>query len=317
METKKFVLAQATHYPWGLLRVSLHTRLSSSDSTVYRTEDLRWKGGGEMINMLKLGARDSVCCTFNPLDLVKGHKNWLIQHWWQPFLCLPFSICHISTNPHKEQRVQPDAHQKHSSVSSESRSCAQANTWPPTLDRPICVFFHFISLHSSWLCDLHYWLLEQPVFFFVVSSKKTQKTGWARSRKSRANGAEWAAVFCLYKLSANTTHLHDCGHPYPEVIFSWWISSHWPELLSSFPASPLGLCTQHTPPTRLSKRRTWRNMWVSPLVIEWQRAVRDLLLFSSSSWQFLPSAAACSFYRHRPKFKELLYTSNILGFRSE
>lgn len=187
---------------------------------------------------------------------------------------------------------------------------------PPLTD--LSVFFHFISLHSSWLCDLHYWLLEQPVFFFFLSAaKKTQKTGWARSRKSRANGAEWAAVFCLYKLSANTTHLHDCGHPYPEVIFSWWISSHWPELLSSFPASPLGLCTQHTPPTRLSKRRTWRNMWVSPLVIEWQRAVRDLLLFSSSSWQFLPSAAACSFYRHRPKFKELLYTSNILGFRSE
>ena len=47
-------------------------------------------------------------------------------------------------------------------------------------------------------------------------------------------------------------------------MFSNWISLLWARLSLLFSASPLGRSTQHTPHTRLSRRRTSRNMWVSP-----------------------------------------------------
>lgn len=93
-----------------------------------------------------------------PSGLHCGHTDKRVPFWSVFSLLSPHSALGILSHQHKSpqwHRMRPNAHQKHGSVCIVSQSArGPTHGDPPLAD--LCVFFHFISLHSSWLCDLHY-----------------------------------------------------------------------------------------------------------------------------------------------------------------
>lgn len=173
--------------------------------------------------------------------------------------------CHISTNQHRGTGCN-QMHIKNTAVCARGR----AHVDPPLLD--FCVFFHFVSVAAAFLtpslsgqCVLTNHCLS-PLYCGITVHIPNYVKHWLCFKKIQkadgvCAGSEQTWLTCFLSSSMFVR----CQHP--EAVFPSWS----PSLL--FSASPLGLSTQHTPHTRLWKRRMWRNMWVSPLYIK-----ADLLL---------------------------------------
>lgn len=207
--------------------------------------------------------------------------------------------------------MRPNADQKHGSVCTVTQSArGPTHGDPPLAD--FCVFFHFVSRQSSWLHDLHYIFFVLTIRLCFHKPPPINSLLW--HHHSDHNHVDWLHLsivyyisivstptiqkvyLCLQKLRANMANLL-----FKQEHISWINTQRpcpraesppsltWTSLL--FAALPLGHSIQHTLHTRLSKRRMWRNMWVSPLVTNHSRL---LLTPVCSLWlcDILPQAAA-------------------------
>lgn len=151
--------------------------------------------------------------------------------------------CHISTNHHSGTGCHRCTWKTGLCVCVASQSARGLTHGDPPLP-DFCVFFHFVPLQSSWLCDLIIIFctvcFDKPLPFRCLLSHHHSKPrrGWLCLSTSSpiiqkttcvyvSSEQTWLTCF----LSRNT--FVKCRSQHPEAVFSSWIPPLWPVLLCS------------------------------------------------------------------------------------
>lgn len=206
------------------------------------------------------------------LHITVGGLYWkptdkLLPFWIIFSLLSPQSVFSIRSHRHNHQCGTgcDQMHIENTAPCAQCPDCAHGQTHgdPPLAD--LC-FFHFISLQSSWLCDYQAIVFWQTTGHQLSTSPPHHHSDQNNVRLTYvADIAQSTWVYiCLWLI----TYFFKMGTRLVGVRVNTQRPCSQAEspltqtflLLCFFAALPSGLSTLHTPHTRLSKRRMWRNM---------------------------------------------------------